>query len=88
MEYPTWAEINISALKSNVRRTREIVGKDIKILLTLKPDAYGHGSRFVARAAVGGGVDVLGVATLHEGIELRNNDVRVPVVILSPSLKQ
>ena len=87
MEYPTWAEINITALKSNVRKTREIVGKDIKILLTIKADAYGHGSRFVARAAVSSGVDVLGVATLHEGIELRNNDVRVPIVILSPSLK-
>lgn len=87
MEYPTWAEINITALKSNVRKTREIVGKDIRILLTIKADAYGHGSRFVARAAVSAGVDVLGVATLHEGIELRNNDVRVPIVILSPSLK-
>jgi len=87
VEYPTWAEIDITALKSNVRRTRGIVGKDIKILLTIKADAYGHGSRFVARAAVSAGVDVLGVATLHEGIELRNADVRVPIVILSPSLK-
>jgi alanine racemase len=87
VEYPTWAEIDITALKSNVRKTRELVGKKIKILLTIKADAYGHGSRFVARAAVGAGVDVLGVATLHEGIELRNADVRVPIVILSPSLK-
>jgi alanine racemase len=87
MEYPTWAEIDISALKSNVRKTREIVGREIKILLTIKADAYGHGSRFVARAAVAAGVDALGVATLHEGIELRNADVRVPIVILSPSLK-
>ena len=87
MEYPTWAEIDITALKSNVRKTRKIVGRDIKILLTIKADAYGHGSRFVARAAVGAGVDALGVATLHEGIELRNADVRVPIVILSPSLK-
>jgi len=87
MEYPTWAEIDISALKSNVRKTREIVGRDIKVLLTIKADAYGHGARFVARAAVSAGVDMLGVATLHEGIELRNSDVRVPIVILSPSLK-
>jgi alanine racemase len=86
MEYAAWAEINIKALKANVKRTRSIVGRDVKILLTVKADAYGHGARYVAKAAVSAGVDMLGVATLHEGIELRNAGAQAPILILSPSL--
>jgi alanine racemase len=86
MEFAAWAEIDIGALKRNVARTRDLVGKNVKILLTIKADAYGHGARHVARAAIASGVDMLGVATLHEGIELRGAGVRVPILILSPSL--
>jgi alanine racemase len=86
MEFAAWSEIDVSALKRNVARTRKLVGKDVKILLTIKADAYGHGARHVARAAIASGVDMLGVATLHEGIELRGAGVRVPILILSPSL--
>jgi alanine racemase len=68
MEFAAWSEINIDALKQNVRQTRDIVGENVKILLTIKADAYGLGAPRVARSAVSEGVDMLGVATLHEGI--------------------
>lgn len=86
MEFAAWSEIDIGALKRNVERTRKLVGDQVQILLTIKADAYGHGSPHVARAAVAAGVDMLGVATLHEGIELRGSGIRVPILILSPSL--
>ena len=86
MEFAAWSEIDIGALKRNVARTRKMVGDEVRILLTIKADAYGHGSPHVARAAVAAGVDMLGVATLHEGIELRGSGIRVPILILSPSL--
>ena len=86
MEFAAWSEIDMGALKRNVGRTRDLVGDDVQILLTIKADAYGHGSPHVARAAVAAGVDMLGVATLHEGIELRGAGIRVPILILSPSL--
>jgi alanine racemase len=86
VEFAAWSEIDMGALKRNVARTRDMVGKDVRILLTIKADAYGHGAPHVARTAVGQGVDMLGVATLHEGIELRGAGVRVPILILSPSL--
>jgi alanine racemase len=86
VEFAAWSEINIDALRHNVRKTRSIVGEDVKILLTIKADAYGLGAPRVARAAVSEGVDMLGVATLHEGIELRCAGVQVPILILSPSL--
>ena len=86
MEFAAWSEIDIAALKRNVARTRNLVGENVKILLTIKADAYGHGARHVGRAAIGSGIDMLGVATLHEGIELRGAGIRVPILILSPSL--
>jgi alanine racemase len=86
MEFAAWSEIDIAALKRNVARTRKLVGEDVKILLTIKADAYGHGARHVGRAAIASGIDMLGVATLHEGIELRGAGIRVPILILSPSL--
>ncbi len=86
MEFAAWSEIDIDALKHNVRKTRSLVGQDVKILLTIKADAYGHGAPRVARAAVSESIDMLGVATLHEGIELRCSGIEVPILILSPSL--
>ncbi|MGQ9604300.1 MAG: alanine racemase [bacterium] len=86
MELAAWSEIDLDALKSNVRKTRHLVGKDVKILLTVKADAYGHGAPRIANTAISEGVDMLGVATLHEGIELRCYGIDVPILILSPSL--
>jgi len=86
MEFAAWSEIDMGALKRNVARTRKLVGEDVRILLTIKADAYGHGARHVGRTAIASGIDMLGVATLHEGIELRGAGIRVPILILSPSL--
>jgi alanine racemase len=86
MEFAAWSEIDIDALRRNVARTRSLVGPDVKILLTIKADAYGHGAPRIGRAATSEGIDMLGVATLHEGIELRCAGIQVPILILSPSL--
>ena len=86
MEFAAWSEIDVSALKRNVRRTQQIVGPRVDILLIVKADGYGHGAPHVAKAAVAAGVHMLGVATLHEGMELRNSGLKAPILILSPSL--
>jgi len=52
----------------------------------VKADAYGHGAVEIARAAEDEGVAHFGVATLHEGIQLREAGCRRPVVVLSPLL--
>lgn len=86
MEFAAWSEIDVNALKRNVKRTQQLVGPRVDILLTVKADGYGHGAPHVAKAATAAGVHMLGVATLHEGMELRNAGLRSPIVILSPSL--
>ncbi len=87
MEFSTWIEIDLDALVANIGAVRSRTGQGVGIILVVKADAYGHGAVEVARAAVRSGVDVLGVATLHEGIELRQAGVDAPILILSPSME-
>ena len=86
MEFPTWAEVDLDRFDRNIAAIQAAVGSECKILLVVKADAYGHGSVEISRAAMEDGVSMLGVATLHEGIELRSAGLTAPIVILSPSL--
>ncbi|CAG0935816.1 alanine racemase [Thermoflexales bacterium] len=67
---PTWAEIDLSASEYNIRRIREIVGPQVKVLAMVKAEAYGHGMAGIARAAERAGASMLGVATLSEALAL------------------
>lgn len=49
----------------------------------VKADGYGHGAVPVARAALAGGAELLAVALVSEGVELRRGAVRGPVLVLS-----
>ena len=86
MRFSTWVEIDLDALIHNIREVRSRISDRPGILLVVKADAYGHGAVEVARVAVTNGVDMLGVATLHEGIELRQAGIDAPILILSPPM--
>lgn len=86
MEFPTWVEVNLDRFARNLAAIRAAIGSETRILLVVKADAYGHGAVEIARAALLHGVAMLGVATLHEGIELRTAGIAAPIIILSPSL--
>jgi len=83
-----WAEVDLDAVRANLRLVRRLIPRGTKVLLTLKADAYGLGAKAVAQVAAAEAVDMLGVATLHEGIELRQAGLSTPVLILSPSLPE
>lgn len=87
MPFPAWVEVDLDRLRQNIKAIREWVGPGVKMLLVVKADAYGHGAREVSRAAWTAGVDLLGVATVHEGLELRQAGVEAPVLVLSPALE-
>jgi alanine racemase len=87
MEFPTWAEVDLDRFGRNIAAIHAAIGPGCKILLVVKADAYGHGAVEISRAAMDAGVSMLGVATLHEGIELRAAGLAAPIVILSPSLR-
>jgi alanine racemase len=86
MQFPAWVDIDLDALTHNILSVKKLVGQHTKICLVVKADAYGHGSIEVSRAALEAGVSMLGVATLHEGIELRRAGISAPMLVLSPSL--
>ncbi len=86
--YPrTWAEIDLPALGRNLARIRTLVGPDVKIALVTKADAYGHGLIPVSRYAVRNGADWIAVATVQEGIALRDSGIDAPIMALSPMLE-
>ena len=78
----TWSEINLDALKFNYEKIREKIGKDVKFLGVVKADAYGHGSINVAKTLEEIGADYLAVSSIDEAMELRINDVKMPILIL------
>lgn len=79
---PTWVEIKLGAIKHNLQTVKNITGRDISVLAVVKADAYGHGAVEVSRALSESGVDMFGVATLDEGMELRESGINEPVVLL------
>jgi len=75
------AEIDIQALKFNVARIKERVGK-ARVLSVIKADAYGHGLDNVTKH-IWPDVDGFAVATINEGIQCRRVQSYKPVVVLS-----
>ena len=78
----TRAEINLKAFKHNLQNLKKIIEPDTGIMAVIKADAYGHGSLPFAKAAVDSGVDYIGVGIIEEGIELRENGITEPILIL------
>ena len=78
---PTRAEIDLTALKANLASVRALAPK-AGVLAVVKANAYGHGAIGVARALEASGVQMLGVALVEEGLELRNAGVRTPILVL------
>ena len=88
MLYPTIAKINIDNVRNNIEGIRKAVGSDRKIMVSVKANAYGHGAIPVSRLAEEIGVDWLGVATVPEGIELREAGIVLPILKLSPAFPE
>lgn len=86
MPVSTWVEVDLDRFAANLRAIRAEVGGSCELLLVAKADAYGHGAREMAAAAEREGVSQLGVATLHEGLQLRLAGCELPIVSLSPLL--
>lgn len=79
---PTWAEIDAGALVSNLRKLRAKAGR-AKLMFVVKANAYGHGAALCARAAEKArAADWLGVSSVEEGVALREEGVKLPVLVL------
>lgn len=84
----TWAEIDLDALLHNYHTLRNRVGENVKFLGVVKADAYGHGAVKVAKTLEEAGADYLAVSSIDEAMELRLNDVKMPILILGHTPKE
>ena len=84
----TWAEIDLDALAHNYTVLRNRIGADVKFLGVVKADAYGHGSVQVSRLLQEMHADYLAVSSIDEAVELRHNDITMPILILGHTPKE
>lgn len=89
MLYQTHCVVNLGNIKHNIEEIKKAVGKDCKVLIAVKADAYGHGAVEVSKMAQESGlVDYLAVATVPEGMELRDAGITLPILKLSPAFEE
>ena len=84
---PTYAAINLENLAFNLRKARSILDdsnrKDCNILLLVKANAYGHDAILTAKYVQDKQLcNAFGVASIEEGIQLRENGIVLPVLVL------
>ena len=77
-----WVEIDQGALIHNVQQFKRHIKPETALMAVVKADAYGHGAIRVAQTALQAGANWLAIATLGEGIELREAGITAPILIL------
>ncbi len=81
----TVMEINLGALVHNLNYFRSLIRPQTRIMAMVKAFAYGSGSVTIANLLQYHRVDYLGVAYTDEGVELRQNNIRLPVMVMNVS---
>lgn len=78
---PVWAEIDLDCIENNIREIKKSLSNK-EIIAVVKADAYGHGAIDIAPLLLENGADKLAVAVITEALELRNNKINAPILIL------
>ena len=77
-----WVEIDLAALTHNVKQLKNFLSPHTQLMTVVKADAYGHGAVAVSQTVLSAGASWLGVATIPEGIELREAGIEAPILLL------
>ena len=81
----TVMEVNLGALVDNLNFFRAKLKPETKLMVMVKAFAYGSGSAEIANVLQYHQVNYLGVAYADEGVELRQNNITLPVMVMNPS---
>jgi alanine racemase len=79
---PTKAVIDREALVHNFREVLRLAGPDCPVAPVIKSDAYGHGFIGTARELLKAGADRFAISLTEEGLELREEGIAVPILVL------
>ena len=74
--------IDLAALRHNYLQLRQRLSPGVKLLAVVKADAYGHGLIQAASSLAEAGAEYLGVASLEEGLALRQRGIELPIILL------
>ena len=84
--HPTWMELDASALLDNVGEIRRCIGDGVKIIASVKANAYGHGIEPVGQVLSQAGVEMLATGSFAEAVALRDAGVKTPILLLAGAL--
>lgn len=79
---PTYVEVDLDIIKHNINEIRKVIDKSTKLGAVVKANAYGHGAIEVAKVLEEENVDYICVAGLNEAVELRKNDIDLPILVM------
>lgn len=85
-QYKTWVEINKKSLANNVKTFRSLIGPKTKLWSVVKSNAYGHGLSDFAKLAEELEVGGFCVDSVAEGLKLRKNGIKGPILVMGPTL--
>ena len=79
-ELTSWLEIDLGAIRNNVQEMMHIARRPV--MAVVKANAYGHGIEAVGKAVEGAGATWCGVARMEEALDLRQNGVNCPILVM------
>ena len=82
--HATTLEVDLSALAYNLRQYRAMLQHHVRMVCMIKASAYGIGDIEVARTLADAGADYLAVASVDEGVALREAGIATPIIIMNP----
>jgi alanine racemase len=77
-----WVSVDLEAIAYNVRQLVQYLGPRVALMAVVKADAYGHGAVAVSEVALAHGAKWLAVATIEEGIQLREAAIKAPILLM------
>jgi alanine racemase len=81
----TVMEVDLTSMVHNLNYFKSRLNPGTRIMGMVKAFAYGSGSEEVANLLQFHRVDYLGVAFADEGVDLRKNNITVPIMVMNPS---
>lgn len=78
-----WVEIDQGTLRRNTRAFKNLLGYGKRLCCVVKADAYGHGAVQCAKIMHATGADMFAVATVSEGVQLREGGIKSPILVLN-----
>ena len=78
-----WLEISLDNVRDNFFAFKKMVGPDVKVLHAVKANAYGHGIVPCGKELEACGADYLGMGSISEAIKLRENGVKMPLLVFA-----